>query len=97
MLNITLSAIARVGGVAATVYVFWPQLTLLRDHALSGNLTLSEWMAVAIFLLFAIAFALVLIIVALFIAFCVVSAAVRALKTHLALTLRDAASLPCGR
>lgn len=92
-----LSVIARVGGVAATVYVFWPQLILLRDHALSGDMTPFEWAVLGFFLLTAVAFALVLIAFTLSIVFWSLSAAIRVLKKHLVLILRDTAWLPCGR
>jgi hypothetical protein len=48
-------------------------------------------------LLFAACFALALVAAAILVAFSVVSASVSALKTHIAIILRDAASLPCGR
>ncbi|MDI9265875.1 hypothetical protein QMZ62_23285 [Serratia sp. PF2-63] len=97
MLNKTLSVIARVGMAVFFIYALWPHIILLRDHAQSGNMTPVEWMVLTGSLLFAACFALALAAAAMIAAFCVVSAGVRALKTHLALILRDATSLPCGR
>ena len=97
MLNKTLSVIARVGMAVFFIYALWPHIITLRDHAQSGNMTPVEWMVLIGSLIFAACFALALVVVAMLVAFCAVSAGVRVLKHHLTLILRDAASMPGGR
>lgn len=97
MTDKALSVIARVGVAVFFIYALWPHIITLRDHAQSGNMTPVEWGVLIYSLLLAAGFALALVAAVMIVAFSWLSAGSHMLRHHLALILRDAASLPGGR